>query len=79
MSKLLFVPDPKNIGFELWANRCSEDLNGQVWFPRPDERKWRDWASQLFFSGDLVAEGIPDPKQYNNWRDWALQWMVTQN
>ena len=79
MAKILFVPDPHGTTFELWANRCAEDLTSQVWFPKPNESRWKEWARQLFYSNDLVAEGVPDPVLYNDWREWARRWMVTQN
>lgn len=75
----IFVPDPSKDSFELWASRVAEDLVGQTWLPKPQESRWKAWAKELFFSGSVAAEAIPDPGLYNTWREWATKWMTVQN
>lgn len=36
-----------------------------------DEKKWRDWATQLLNLPKLAGSIIPDPYQFDDWRAWA--------
>lgn len=38
-----------------------------------DEKKWREWASQLLNLPKLAGNVVPDPYQFDDWRTWAIR------
>lgn len=66
------VPIPQGLSIKDWADQAVFGLDSYGAFPRLENpAEWQGWAANFLLNGELSAQGLPNPYEYDDWQLWA--------